>query len=249
MGYSECFEPTNIQYGGVFNIRILVAGGAGVLGSTLTKLFLNMGFSVQVVDICRKEEAWRIFDHLSQVKYYWKSQNDLSRRDLENIDVVFDCAIGYADRLYGTESPMTTTLSNVLPSLNILEQVRKIEKRPVIVYPSSFNAPYGHNEGPISEATLPFPTSIYGWTKASVELLYLTYYFSFDIPIVITRTASSFGPGGRSDELPHKLIFSMINNMERFYLRSPESKRLWTFAGDVITFYKSFIERVPSMRE
>lgn len=92
-------------------------------------------------------------------------------------DLVFDCAIGFADRPFGSESPQNTTLSNVIPSLTLLEKARRLDKRPMIIYPSSFNALYGlGNDVIISEDSLPLPTSIYGWTKASVELLFRTYF-------------------------------------------------------------------------
>lgn len=228
-------------------MRLLITGGAGVLGSLLSRVFIDMGHKVQVVDISRKEEAWRLFDVFPQVDYVWKSVMDISRSDLQEFDMVLDCAIGFADRPFGTESPQTTTVSNILPSLNLLEKSRKLEKRPIIVYPSSFNALYGHLNDVIDENSLPLPTSVYGWTKASVELLYLTYHFSYGVPVVITRTSSSFGPKGRSDELPHRLMLSMVNDSSTFYLRSPYAKRLWTFSEDVSSFYRSLIENTDSL--
>ena len=222
----------------------MITGGAGVLGSTLTKLFLRMGHQVTVIDYCRKDEAWRLFDELMSINYIWKSEIDVIESDLSNFDIVFDCAIGFADRPFGIESPQNTTSSNILPSLSLLEKVRKLEKKPMVVYPSSFNALYGLGANTtITEDSLPSPTSIYGWTKAAVELLYRTYSTAYGVPIVITRTSSTFGPGGRSDELPHKLILSIIDNKEIFPLRSPHAKRLWTFSEDASSFYESFINK------
>ena len=222
----------------------MITGGAGVLGSTLTKLFLQMGHKVTVVDYCRKEEAWRLFDELASIDYKWKSEIDVVETDLTSFDIIFDCAIGFADRPFGTESPQNTTLSNIFPSLSLLEKVRKLDKRPMVVYPSSFNALYGlGSNNVITEDSLPLPTSIYGWTKAAVELLYRTYSTAYGIPIVITRTSSTFGPGGRSDEMPHKLILCIIDDKETFPLRSPQAKRLWTFSDDASSFYEAFISR------
>lgn len=222
----------------------MITGGAGVLGSTLTKLFLRMGHQVTVLDYCRKEEAWRLFDDLASIDYKWKSEADVVETDLSGFDIIFDCAIGFADRPFGTESPHNTTSSNIFPSLSLLEKVRKLDKRPMVVYPSSFNALYGLGaNNVITEDSLPLPTSIYGWTKAAVELLYRTYGSAYGVPIVITRTSSTFGPGGRSDELPHKLILSIIENKEVFPLRSPQAKRLWTFSEDAGSFYAAFISK------
>ncbi len=192
---------------------------------------------VTVIDVCRKDEAWRLFDVFDRVKYLWKSETDIRTSDLRDINVVVDCAIGYADRPFGNESPRTTLQSNISPSLNLLESVKKMDNKPIMIYPSSFNALYGHFDSTITEDTLPLPTSIYGWTKASAELLYLTYYFSYKVPVIITRTSSTFGPGGRSDELPHRLMISIIRGDKEFPLRSPNSKRLWTYSQDAFSFY------------
>jgi dTDP-glucose 4,6-dehydratase len=222
----------------------MITGGAGVLGSTLTKLFLRMGHQVTVIDSCRKEEAWRLFENTGSIDYIWKSEQDITETDLCNYDIVFDCAIGYADRPFGSESPQNTTSSNIFPSLSLLEKVRRLERRPTVVYPSSFNALYGLGDNvTITEESLPSPTSIYGWTKAAVELLYRTYYLAYGVPVVVTRTSSTFGPEGRSDELPHKLILSILNHQVSFPLRSPQSKRLWTFSGDVSSFYEAFMTK------
>jgi nucleoside-diphosphate-sugar epimerase len=231
-------------------MRILVTGGSGVLGSMLTILFLKMGHTVSVVDSTRKEEAWRLSETFDSFDYLWKSEQDISKSDLKDFDVVFDCAIGFADRPFGSESPLNTTLSNIVPPLILLEKIRRLEIKPVIVYPSSFNALYGLGKDvTINENSLPVPTSIYGWTKATAELLYRTYFMAYNVPAVITRTSSTFGPGGRSDELPHRLILYILNNKESFPLRSPGANRLWTYSEDVLSFYRAFITILEDEKE
>jgi nucleoside-diphosphate-sugar epimerase len=118
--------------------------------------------------------------------------------------VVIDCAIGFADRPFGIRSPQQTLLGNLLPPLRVLEIVRKLDKKSVVIYPSSFNACYAHKT--ITENTLPDTTSLYGWTKRAVENLCRVHHRAYDVPIIITRVGSCFGPKGRSDELPHRLI-------------------------------------------
>lgn len=231
-------------------MNILITGGAGVLGSSLCKMFVEKGYNVSVMDIIRKEEAWRLFDCFEKIRYNWKSEIDINVNDINGADIVFDCAIGSADRPFSSDSPMSASLSNLLPPMNLLETVKKKEKgRPIVVYPSSFNSLYGHNKSTMNENLLPLPTSVYGWTKASAELMYLSYHNAYSIPVIITRTASSFGPTGRSDELPHKLILSAIGNKESFLLKSPRAKRLWTYVGDVTSFYSKLVDRIDDLRD
>lgn len=227
-------------------MRVLITGGAGVLGSNLVELLVKKGHDVSVMDIVRAEDAWRLNSVIDSIKYLWRSLNDVSRKVIKDVDLIIDCAIGSADRPFGIESPHHTTYGNIFPPLHLLEAVRGLSgKRPLIIYPSSFNALYGHGEIEYHEGLLPNPSSLYGWTKASSEMLYLTYYRSYNIPVVVTRTGSAFGPRGRSDELIHKLIIYALNNAN-FYLRSPHAKRLWTYAKDVVHFYDRLINRLEN---
>lgn len=222
-------------------MKALVTGGAGVLGSNLTKLLYDKGFDVRVIDVVRKEEAWRLKEIMDKINYVWKSSFDVETSDVKDVDLIIDSAIGFADRPFGLNSPKTTVLYNILPSLGTLEAVKKLEKKPLMIYPSSFNVFYGE-EKVIREDSKLSPSSVYGFTKACTELLYYTYYKSYGVPIIITRVGSAYGPKGRSDELPHRLIIYCLKGRE-FYLRSPESKRLWTYSKDVLSFYDKLIEK------
>lgn len=223
--------------------NILITGGEGVLGSSLANFFLKSNNEVTLIDFVRKEECTRLksFGILDQVDYIWKSSLDISVQDIEKIDMIFDCAIGFPDRPFGTDSPRSGIYGNLSPAIGLLEAVRHASNKPTLVYPSSFNALYGYS-GTYNELTPTNPTSIYGWTKAAVETLYLTYYRSFGIPIIITRVGSSYGEMMRTDELVARLIMKGLRS-EKFLLRSPKSKRLWTYIGDVIGAYSALVKQ------
>lgn len=220
---------------------VWITGMAGTLGSLLTDFFVRKGFTVKGNDIIRKEEAWKLNDVRDNFKYFWKSSEDIEREEIEDVDIIFDCAIGFADRPFAISSPIKAFYDNISPSFFLLEKVRRLEKKPHIVYPSSFNVFYGHGEMTVSEKTQKYPSTLYGWTKSVVEDLYRTYGLAYNIPYTITRVGSAFGPKGRGDELPHKIILYILNGKKTFYLRSPKSKRLWTYAKDVLNFYEKFI--------
>lgn len=219
-------------------MRVWVCGIAGVLGSSLANTLSKEGYEVLGNDVVRREEAWRLE---VEVPYLWKSTWDLTRKDLEGVDVVVDASIGFADRPFGDSSPLTTLWSNVMPIARLLEVVRRMEKKPVVVYPSSFNALYGHRL--IKESCLPSPTNLYGATKGIAELLCLTYLRAYEVPVIISRVGSAFGPKGRSDELPQRLIIFALKG-KKFVLRSPYAKRLWTYSKDVMEFYLRLLERL-----
>jgi len=232
-------------------VKALVAGGAGVLGSNLSWLLLRKGYQVTVMDIVRREEAWRLADLevLGDVNYVWKNVADVTADDVKGYDLVIDCAIGYADRPMGISSPTSVMLGNLLPPLRLLEALRQADFKGYAIYPSSFNALYGHRTGAVfSEFTPPLPNNVYGWTKGAVELLYHSYRRQYGLRTLVTRVGSAFGPRGRSDELPHRLIiYGLLGR--RFTLRSPYAKRVWTYAEDVIGFYDRLLERLDDVYE
>lgn len=224
-------------------MKALILGAAGVLGSALAERFLSIGIDVKAMDICRIDEAWRLAQVRGEIDYVWKASSDIVRFDLSGVDVVFDAGVGVADRPLGNSSPAYTMTSNIQPSLRLLEAVRLLpeRKRPTLIYPSSFNTLYGYRSGSIYTPRMqPNPSSVYGWTKASVELLYSTYHKAFGIPTIISRVGSGYGPRMRSDELPARLILDILNGKE-IELRSPESRRLWTFSGDIADFYEKLL--------
>jgi len=232
-------------------VKALVAGGAGVLGSNLSWLLFKKGYQVTVMDIVRREEAWRLADlgELGDVNYVWKNVADVTADDVKGYDLVIDCAIGYADRPMGISSPTSVMLGNLLPPLRLLEALRQADFKGYAIYPSSFNALYGHRSGAVfSEFTTPLPNNVYGWTKGAAELLYHSYRRQYGLRTLVTRVGSAFGPRGRSDELPHRLIIYGLLG-KRFTLRSPYAKRVWTYAEDAIGFYDRLLERLDDVYE
>ena len=235
-------------------MRVLITGGAGALGSVLSA-FLSKQHEVSVVDVTRPLEASRLIHLLGMpepvnantfkfglVTYYWSYvEGFLTNQDF---DVVVDCAIGSADRPLGTFSTRAITNANLSPALAVFEWARG--RKTTVIYPSSFNALYGSSH--ITERSLPDPVSSYGFTKASAELLYRTLAREHGVRVVITRVGSAYGELGRTDELPHRLIIDALQGKD-LRVRSPHSKRLWTYAGDVLEFYKRLFDRLDELPE
>lgn len=223
----------------------MILGAAGVLGSALTEKFLNMGFELICLDVCRINEAWRLNNVRDAIEYNWKGSNDLQSDDVRGVDVIVDGGLGVADRPLGNMSPAYTLAANVHPPLQVLETIKHLEtKKPVVIYPSSFNALYGHpNESIYDSKMLPNSSSLYGWTKAAVELLYMTYFRAYGVPYVITRVGSGYGPRMRSDELPARLILDILRGND-LIVRSPSSKRLWTYIDDITHFYEELVKNL-----
>ncbi len=235
-------------------MKIWITGIAGTLGSTLASYLVDKGFTVAGNDIIRLREAWKIHDIQDRITYHWKSTIDMHENDLKDVDIVFDSGIGYADRPFGIKSPITNYMGNIMPSVVLSNILRRIDKPPTLIYPSSFNVYYGlqSNNGirevTVSESSHITPSSEYGWSKASVELLYNSMHLEYNVPTIITTVGSEFGKKMRTDELVARLILDLIDVKKGIKktipLRSPESSRLWGYAMDIMPAYLKIIEHI-----
>ena len=236
-------------------MKVLVLGGSGELGSNFSKLCLDMGHEVTIVDLERFYEAWRLKELgiADKVEYVWKSTFDLTDNDVIDFDLLLDCAC-QADRPLGTSSPKHTLLDNLFGPLTLLECLQGLpSRRPFIIYPSSSVEFLGvpKEEQPITEKTHPKPTNLYGLTKWMAEELYLTYNRTFGIPCMIIRTGSCYGPMMRTDQFIAQCIIKCLKN-ENVIVKSPSATRTYTYTGDVLEFYKLLLERFeadPSLFE
>ncbi len=226
---------------------ITVLGGAGELGSNFAKVCLDKGFSVNILDIVRFNEAWRLkwLGIADKIKYIWKSTFDLAREDIDSW-LVLDAAC-QPDRPLGTSSPYYTTFDNLLgPTalLNCMANMNK-QKKPIILYPSSSNIFLGvpPEDQPLVETSIPRTINHYGWSKLAAEELYQTHNRCRGFNSIIIRTGSCYGEGMRSDQMIARCILHMLNNRD-FLVRSPEASRTYTYTGDVLTFYNKLIERL-----
>jgi len=227
-------------------MEVLVLGGSGELGSNFSKLCLELGHEVTIVDLERFYEAWRLKELgiADKVKYVWKSTFDLNVSDFQNgFDLVLDCAC-QADRPLGTSSPKHTLLDNLLGPLTLLEVVSDLSIRTFIIYPSSSVEFLGvpKEEQPLTEESHPKPTNLYGLTKWMAEELYLAYYRTFDVPSMIIRTGSCYGPMMRTDQFIAQCIIKCLKN-EDVIVKSPFATRTYTYTGDVLRFYRLLLKK------
>jgi nucleoside-diphosphate-sugar epimerase len=232
-------------------MNVLITGGAGELGAHFASLCISLGHSVRIIDITRFYEAWRLKELGIQdkVDYVWKASFDVGADDCIGADLILDCSC-QADRPMGNTSPKYTLIENLLGPLSLLEVVRYFHVKPLIIYPSSSVEFLGVPKAlqPLTEFTIPKPTNLYGYTKWAAEELYLTYYRAFNIPTLIIRTGSCYGPMMRTDQFIAQCIIKCLKN-EDVVVRSPKATRTYTFTEDVMQFYKLLLEKLDENRK
>ena len=170
---------------------ILVAGGAGYIGSHTVKFLQNLGYKVVVLDNL-------VYGHIEAVL-----TEDFERIDLENkdaIDAIFkkykiDAVIHFAGYTYVGESvlnPKKYYQNNVVNTINLLDSM--IENNVKNIVFSSTCATYGNPQyTPIDEKHPQNPINPYGQTKLMTEKIMADYDKAYGLKYITLRYFNAAG--------------------------------------------------------
>ena len=196
--------------------NILVTGGAGFIGSNFINYLLKENDDYKIVNIDKLTYAGNLENLKSSEgkKNYTFVKGDICNHELINYIftkykinfVVNFAAESHVDRsILGSE---VFFRSNVIGTNVLLEASRKFEIEKFVQV--STDEVYGSlgSEGLFTEETQLHPNSPYSASKASADLMALSFYHTFGLPVVITRCSNNYGPY----QFPEKLIPLMIIN-------------------------------------
>lgn len=195
--------------------NILVTGGCGFIGSNFINYYFDKNTDVSIVNLdamyyCASEfnvkEEIRNSDRYHLVKGNLCSF-DLLTHILSNYKI--DTIIHFAAQSHvqnSFEDSLQYTNDNVLGTHTLLETARRYGKVEKFIHISTDEV-YGESmivddEEKKNESAVLCPTNPYAATKAAAELIAKSYYFSFKMPIIITRGNNVYGP----NQYPEKLI-------------------------------------------
>ncbi|PIU29581.1 MAG: LPS biosynthesis protein WbpP, partial [Candidatus Hydromicrobium americanum] len=197
------------------NVKILITGCAGFIGSNLTEFFLKKGISVRGLDNLSTGFKKNIDDALSEASRENKNidfkfiNGDIRNyndclKSTENIDIVLhQAALGSVQR--SIEKPIDANSSNVEGTLNLLETSLK-NKVKKFIYASSSSV-YGDSAKlPKDESMPPNPKSIYAVTKLTAEYYCRLFYSLYGLKTVSLRYFNVFGKRQNPDSIYSAVI-------------------------------------------
>jgi nucleoside-diphosphate-sugar epimerase len=179
-------------------MSILITGGSGLIGASLTQLIVRLGERPTIFDIAPIHPILRKID--SQFKYVQGSLDHLPELlniiKTEAIDTIFH--LGGLLSIPSEIKPWASFQSNAVGTFNVLEAAR-LEKVNQVIYSSTI-ATYSNDihSNVIDDFTLQRPTTMYGATKVFGELLGRVYARKFGIDFRGIRLPSVVGPGAKT---------------------------------------------------
>jgi len=194
---------------------ILVTGGAGFIGSHFVQMAMTGKLenfeSTRIVVL----DALTYAGDISKLKPYMGLDNfefiegDICNRQISDrlpddlIGIINFAAETHVDR--SILNPDVFVHSNFMGVANLLEIAKQKKIRFLQV---STDEVYGSIADGFASETYPLnPSSPYSASKASADLLALSYFKTFNSDIVITRCSNNYGPG----QYPEKLIPRFIS--------------------------------------
>jgi UDP-glucose 4-epimerase len=179
------------------DMRILVTGGAGFIGSNLVDSLISDGHSVTAFDNLSTGRR-EFVSHLVNNPQFSLIEGDLQDQDLLSKAVAGKDAVVHlaanADVRFGWNHPRRDFEQNVLVTQNVLEAMRTNGVRRILF--SSTGSVYGDCKMVPTPETAPFPiqTSLYGASKCAAEGLISSYAEAGHVSSTIFRFVSILGP-------------------------------------------------------
>lgn len=191
-----------------FNVRVLVTGGAGFIGSHLTDKLLERGHEVVIFDSFTnyispfgthyseylKERKKSLIGEAEIVRGDTRNSSEILRtiHEFEPDRIVHLAALPIADKCnHHSEEAVSTILNG---TVNVLEAIRDVDCVDRFVYASS-SMIYGDFEyRPADESHPKRPKGVYGGTKHAGETITRSYCKQFDTDFVVVRPSAVYGP-------------------------------------------------------
>ncbi len=238
--------PMARKEGAAYNapVRILITGGAGFIGSSLTDALLLRGDSVTVLDnfdpYYDPKIKWRNIAAAEDNKRFGLVEGDI--RDQGAVEQLFARggfeAVVHLAALAGVRDsiaqPRLFDEVNVGGTLSLLEAARKhglprfILASTSSVYGLSSAVPYREDD------PLHSPVSIYGASKIACEKYASVYHHVHGLPLICLRFFTAYGPRQRPDMAIHRFASAILRGEALTLYGDGSSQRDYTYIDDVV---------------
>ncbi len=224
---------------------LLVTGGAGFIGSCFIKYILE------------KHPDWKVIN-LDALEYAGNPENLREAADNSNYrfvhgnicnsvlagDLIGGCdyVVNFAAQTHvdrSIVSPGAFIETNVKGTYNLLDAALKAGGKRFIQI--STDEVYGSiDEGYFTEESKISPNSPYSASKASADVLALSYFRTYGMPVIVTRCSNNYGPNQYPEKLIPLFITRIMNNKPLPVYGDGLNVRDWLYVYD----HCSAIEKV-----
>ncbi len=200
--------------------NVLITGGCGFIGSNFIRYLISLNKKIHIInyDSITYAGNTKNLEDIESSENYTFIRGDI--RNKESLLSVFqrfspDTVINFAAESHvdrSIEEPNIFLETNILGTNNLI--VLALEHSVSRFVQISTDEVYGDltdDEAPFSEVSMIKPSSPYASSKASADLLILSFCRTFRLPAIITRCSNNYGPYQHIEKLIPKIINNSIN--------------------------------------
>ena len=226
-------------------MKLLVTGGAGFIGSHLTRLFVTKYPDYKIVNLDALTYAGNLnnLKDIENAPNYTFVKGDITEMDLvkslfdtHQFTGVLHCAAeSHVDR--SITDPLAFVRTNVIGTVSLLQNAKEHWKGQMegkIFYHISTDEVYGSlgEEGFFYETTAYDPRSPYSASKASSDHFVRAYHHTYGLPVKISNCSNNYGPFHFPEKLIPLCIHNIINKKPLPIYGKGENIRDWLFVED-----------------
>jgi UDP-glucuronate decarboxylase len=218
--------------------RVLVTGGAGFIGSHLTRRLLDQGHDVLVVDNFYSSTRSNLYDLFDEPRF------ELMRHDVTfplyvEVDEIFHLACP-ASPVFYQRDPVATTKTCVHGSINMLGLAKRTGAKILLASTSEvYGDPAVHPQdesywGNVNPIGL---RSCYDEGKRCAETLFFDYHRQHDLPIKVARIFNTYGPNMLPNDgrVVSNFIVQALEGKDLTVFGDGEQTRSFCYVGDLVT--------------
>ena len=218
-------------------MKILVTGCLGFIGSAFCKHVITENPETKIIGIARNPNPRNIkrLDGLEKNDNFRLMNRDLYKEDIydlfDNVDVIYHFAARtFVDHSIRDPSPFIK--DNIGATFKILEAIRKHGDIQKLFFISTDEVFGSILKGSYKEDARMNPTNPYSATKAAAEMLVISYYNTYGVPSIITRTENVFGPYQDPVKVFPVFIKKALNNEKLPIYGDGKHIRQWLYVED-----------------
>jgi len=228
--------------------RVLITGGSGFIGSNLIN-YLIKNTNCTILNIDKLTYASnKNFLKIKSKNYVHRKIDICNQKNIKKVFLNFKpnkvlhlAAESHVDRSIKNRNNFIKT--NYCGTFNLLEisfeywrNLNKLNKNKFRFLYVSTDEVYGDNltKTPFPESNKFFPSSAYSATKAGGDLLTLSYYRTFNLPVIISRSSNNFGPFQNKEKFIPYVINSILNGRSVNIYGKGMQVRNWIFVDENI---------------
>lgn len=226
--------------------KILITGASGFIGSHLCELLCEKGFKIRALNEYNSFNFWGHLEKLPSRNEIEIINGDLRdsffcQKLCEGIEAIFHLGALIAIP-YSYLAPKSYADTNILGTLNLLEAAKNkgVER---FIHTSTSEVYGSALYTPIDEKHPLQPQSPYSASKISADMMALSYFHSFNLPVIIARPFNAYGPRQSARAFISAMISQILSGAKELKVGSLEPKRDLNFVRDTCEGFFALYEK------